>query len=272
MGFIEAIDDSQETTSPRTTPTKKDRHYAQRLVTIICSANRIKRSYSVASWANEFRILRGKLDYNTRIDAVLDWLEKDDNYTSQFTPRIYCARSFRDKFIALENAVVRSKSRKPEPKPVEISDIARGVVKELGCYKWPGDVRGQLEVAVQRTLDFVGGVLDELNHRHDEFYQITKRDDKGRVKRYRELPGHGIASHLAMAIGSPSRFAINWWGRVNDWLHYARGQANGKKLSDLSRLAPHWDNPRWDEWGKSAIGDRYDVKFWEVVKGWCHEG
>lgn len=95
------------------TKTKKVDHLdecfslAERLLEIISNAYQIHLTKnSLSSWANEIRLLHeaNKISFD-RIENAIEWYSK--HIKQQYIPVIQCGKSFRDKFVKLENAMER---------------------------------------------------------------------------------------------------------------------------------------------------------------------
>lgn len=95
------------------TKTKKVDHLdkcfplAERLHDIISNAYQIHMTKnSLSSWANEIRLLHesNKISFD-RIENAIEWYSK--HIKQEFIPVIQCGKSFRDKFVKLENAMER---------------------------------------------------------------------------------------------------------------------------------------------------------------------
>lgn len=104
---IRNINISSESLSPK--KNEKYIQYAEFIGKIITSSKNIKITrQKINSWANSIRLLHTadgvSLD---RIEDALLWYEK--NHGGDYVPVIESGKSFRDKFIKLENAIERGK-------------------------------------------------------------------------------------------------------------------------------------------------------------------
>jgi len=84
--------------------------YAKKLFTIITKKGKMSRKVGEKRWAKEIRLLRTTQDIEkSRIREVIKWLDCfiDDEYT----PKIYKAVDFREKFLRIEDAMKRASKK-----------------------------------------------------------------------------------------------------------------------------------------------------------------
>jgi len=95
------------------TPSKFDKDSSKDLQQIILSQKNIK--LNTLNWPNTFRKLRtiNKVS-EARITKVMEWYE--ENIGDDYTPVVYSAKSFRDKFSRLEDAIKRKTSNNKKNK------------------------------------------------------------------------------------------------------------------------------------------------------------
>jgi len=120
----------------------------QKLYTYIRKENRItntKQDY----WIKEIRHLLNKGIPKERIRQVIDWLltEHDDTYT----PKLYKAVDFRQKFLRLEDAMNRQKiDVQPETEEF-VEPFVEDVLVRLKDLTWPQDCKNKLAIAIQKS-------------------------------------------------------------------------------------------------------------------------
>jgi hypothetical protein len=121
-----------------------DTNCARVLAEAITGNNKQMARFSIKSWSKQFTILR-QTATEEDILQVLQWFKS--NIKDQWTPKAYSAKSFRQKFDRIEEAMNRNKSQ-----DTPISDVARSIYKRLGDLSWKGITGDQVLTTVQISL------------------------------------------------------------------------------------------------------------------------
>lgn len=106
-------------------------------------------------WSDELSVLRRAVD-DERIDKLISWLS--DHLGDKFTPACRSARSFRMKFLRLEEAMLRASS--VEEAPAITAEVKR-IIHDLGLI-WPNKEGEEELLCAQRTFSFYSMFLEHL--------------------------------------------------------------------------------------------------------------
>lgn len=140
------------------------------------------------------RILRQAVDGDLdRIQKALNWYA--DHARDRYTPVIRCAKSFRQKFPQLEQAIIRSQGN-----TAVISDEAKTLARKLAQKGWPKGSSEQLPQAIQTTMDG----YSEFSRRFKLVYHKYKDD----------LPRWFI-HYAASKRTTPTEFAEKWFADIH---------------------------------------------------------
>jgi hypothetical protein len=186
----------------RSTPSLHDKMCASELNNAIKQKGRLLAPYSLKAWANEFRILRQHLDQDElRLLDVLDWYRA--NFGKAYVPRAYSAKSFRDKFLAIEDAMKRAAKRTPTS--ATISPAAKSIAKRLtDSLLWPKGAAETLPAAIQQAIETIGDLRDRISG------ELTKEAVNFRkTKSYRER----VLEHLYTTL--TTSLIDNWFRDVH---------------------------------------------------------
>lgn len=152
----------------------------------------------LSSWSTHFRKLRQTFNDDLRIDKVLEWYCQHIN--AEFVPIAHSAAGFRNKFPAIEMAMVRDLKKNPD---VEVSDRAKKLAQWLSRFKWPMGSGEKLPVVIQASLDayFV------FMHKIKAFIRLPRfGKDALRVQAF--------ANELTYKFGHADTFMEQWFGTV----------------------------------------------------------
>lgn len=143
---------TKKPSNPSTQPSQQDFADAKLLKDMIVEKKQITTKWSHLSWAKEFRILRAGLpiEADKRITTTLKWYIA--NMGKEYVPIAHCAKSFRAKFLKIEDQCKREDTKKSIPKE-EITPQVNDMLKQLTMLYWSGVPRDQLATAVQQMLN-----------------------------------------------------------------------------------------------------------------------
>ena len=167
------------------------------------------------SWPNSFRLLREVDEIEeTEITQVLSWYL--ENYQDKWTPKCYTAKSFREKFNRIKDAIERKEpARKLE---VKTTQEAENITNRLLNNNWPANCDDNLLGCVQLSLDAFESFRTGLNRLSDRtaLEQPTDRAKKMRNKRFKSL-----LNHVSQSLPQSNHFVEQWfiavWKRLNNW-------------------------------------------------------
>ncbi len=129
-------------------PSLFDKACARQLREAVKKFTRTLPSSKLSTDAQSFRLLREQNGISQeRLENVLDWF--CDHIKNQFVPRAHSGKTFREKFIKIEDAIERMGET-----PVEVSERAEKIVKRLQEWKWPKGSASQLPTVVQQSVEF----------------------------------------------------------------------------------------------------------------------
>jgi hypothetical protein len=106
------------------------------------------RRVNVAAWAKQVALLRREAT-PARVLAAAQWYATAIG--GQWVPQAYSAKTFREKFPAIEAAMERAAVR--EPAALVVGARATGVLRRLEGLSWPKGSGPQVPQAVQLSLD-----------------------------------------------------------------------------------------------------------------------
>lgn len=190
-----------------TTPGPSDKDYKRtdKLEQVIRSRRKIMRPFKRAAWAKCFMMLRCVDGVPAdHIDLILDWYV--NHFGEEFVPQVYSAKAFRDKFLALENAMGRCVEVVGE-----LSDDAKRIVASLNRKGWPKGSKEQLPAVVQSSLAEYVKFKDKLR---DVVNDRTKVPIPQPIKRF----AHNL---LSARLGTAVTFIENWMlavhKQISEW-------------------------------------------------------
>jgi hypothetical protein len=129
---------------PPSKTTEEDALWAKQLHSAL-SKRMIVKKYSERRWSQEFRLLRTYVE-DDHITKVLNWYCQ--NIRKPFVPLAFSAKSFRNKFPNIEQAMIRDIGEE-----VQISEDANQITRRLLNLYWPKITPDELKRAVQLSLD-----------------------------------------------------------------------------------------------------------------------
>lgn len=146
MGFFAQYDQIEYS---RTKLNTLDKERATKLCRAVCEARLLKTIPSITRWAYHFHELNLELDFDGELlDQVLDWyiLHSSDKYT----PLIFSASSFRQKFRQIELAMRRTQNSSFGTE-LNISKKSKRLARELQELNWPKNFSSKLPLAVEQS-------------------------------------------------------------------------------------------------------------------------
>jgi hypothetical protein len=233
-------------------PSEEDFRCADGLHGCVTDKARVYRRWNRTHWAREFSRLRREVG-TPRLERALNWYQS--HITDQYTPVVWCARKFRERFADVEAAV--SRWDRDNPPPVEVSEDARWVLKKLSRCPFPKGADAQLPAAVQHSLDTVQAVRRKAKVVRDKYAECYGDRRAALAKAAR-------AVHMSLDRG----FVLYWFeevrARVDDWEQWSGKldqytlRGGGKHLDKLMRevLAGVGKEHAWDELVKEMGGCR----------------
>ena len=207
-----------------------DKECSKRLYVIVAKSGRLMRRPNLNRWAYFFHEIFIKTDFDReRITRVIDWYAL--NWKSKYTPSVYSAQMFYEKFYQIEDAMKRNYQ---EDLPV-VSKQALRLFKQIKQWGWPKNFSSKLSTTIQQSLDafkqFQEMLLNEVQPKSLVTY---------------------ICDHHCI---EPSAFLFEWFAqefkRVQNWSDWS-----GEPRSIMFRV----DSPRFErmflEWCEEYTLDR----------------
>jgi hypothetical protein len=174
---------------------------AKKLYGILAKRRMIQRTPSMQNWAYYFRLLHTKDKVsNEDINNVLDQYEKIIG--SKYSPKIYSAKMFRERFDHLANRLVELCKSESNPRCALI-------VKRLLQKPWPARATSELEQAVSQSFNFVENLFKNIR-------KFLKEKIKGNTKEIRrKIYLQRFAKYLDDTWSDPKTLVETWFTKVN---------------------------------------------------------
>ncbi len=156
-------------------------------------------------WADHFRLLREVDEVGEpEVVKVLEWYNA--NMGGEFTPQAYSGESFRRKFIAISH-----QAKRDIVATVEVGEDAARIAARLQGLGWPKGSGEAVGAAVQVGLTaYLAWV-----HRRTAFTEKLRKDDIVDDLGRERMRLHGLGTHIARAMPSPSHFIREWMENVH---------------------------------------------------------
>lgn len=101
------------------------------------------------NWAKIFGSLVKTVGDRKRVKAVLKWFKL--NAAKKYTPVVYSAKMFKEKFLQIESAMKRD--QKDAPQEVKLSKQESAIVKFYQKKQWPKNFEEHLPLVVRKSID-----------------------------------------------------------------------------------------------------------------------
>lgn len=127
----------------RTKPTQEDRGCAALLMRALTN-NKVRKDYlSISAYAQEIRKLRQSHDIdNDEITITIKWLAL--HALEKFTPKVWNAKGFRIKYIAIRYAMERTRLNAP----VKLDEEGKKILANLNIFIWKKTSQEELTMAI----------------------------------------------------------------------------------------------------------------------------
>lgn len=188
---------------------------ATALASAVRTARRVMRPFRTHDWAVHYSKLRtaDRID-DQRIQEVHEFYIK--HVGEPFIPQAYSAKGFREKFPAIESAMLRHRERNPEP--LSLTDDGKKVVKSLQHLHWPKGSADKLPQAVEQSLLNYQAVLAKYSA-----FIKANREPKGVVAK------GAVILIKSLPLLHPADFTTDWFQRVFKKVHGWEGWGGGFK-------------------------------------------
>lgn len=224
----------------RSTPTPTAWDITSSLLLFNALKERVQK-HSKKEWANNFWRLR-KLDKHSKekIEKVLQWYSL--HFRETYTPKAYCSKSFRKKFLQIEDAMIRDVG-----KEVSITPEAKSISVRVLRVVWKKNTREQVMQAVQQSFTVYSAFYSRL-------YALIVNE---------KTPPRDVLlyTHLRSRLGAPPSFVENWFTQV---YHSVK---NWKEWSgDLQRMSFTPESKVFKRMGRT-ITSKYcgDASRWDAL-------
>jgi hypothetical protein len=241
-----------ESKQPRknSTPTEQDK-LAAILLYNTCKKHRLCKSITdISKWANEFKLLRQQLDVSPiRLSKVLRWWT--EHTLDRFTPRIYSAKSFRDKFIQIEAVMDRYE---PKIKNVPIGPETIEILGRFGSLKWPAkETKKQEQLFVQLSFN----AYKEL---HRKIYLLGETLENKKQKHNPDIDSQLLHYLYWHVLTPPDAFCHHWLINVHK-IAWSWDKWDGHLL----RFVFHPEQKAFVKWIQRRISDYNATSHWQTI-------
>lgn len=181
------------------------------------------------SWPDHIRLMRESDQIKEdKIQNVLEWYSK--NHQDKWTPKCYTAKSFRDKFHRLLDAIARTDGDKNLD--IEVSQEAQKITDRLLNKNWPNDCDDNLSACVQISLDAYNLFRSNI---HKVLDQVANTELPDRLNRMKNERFGNLLNHVIQSLPQSNHFVEQWfesvWTRIINWTGW-----NGKLHSFNFRI------------------------------------
>jgi len=202
---------SPETKREQTTSTEWATEVARQLAEALIKARRTTKRPHIPTWTKTLSKLES-VDTPEKIQKVAEWFIA--NIKEKYTPLVFSAESFRDKFIQLEAAYTRARGATAGPASPEV----REALSRQG-FRWSPDDTPLVVPFAQESLD----AYQEFSARLAAFVPNPKKATHRAAVHMRAFHPSPRA-FLAEWIRTVHRVSISWdgWtpGRLSFWAWY----------------------------------------------------
>lgn len=212
-------------------PPKFEDVCASKLWNIIATHRKLQAPANLKQWAKEFTLLLHLVGDKARVREAVKFYGKVIG--QPYTPSIYSAASFRQKFFALEDAMQRQAAKQPQT--VEVPEAYTKTLATLRSWTWPQGSAAQVPAVLVKSA-------------------IAYEHFRTRVRQFvaDEFPtsrSHRLATHLLSTyLTPPPSFLIAWFRLLNTRLTKWK-EWNG----DLSSYAFRPDHPEFVRQARAVI-------------------
>jgi hypothetical protein len=232
----------EETKETKNSPL--DVEWADRLRKITVEKRKRKVRWKRSSWMNEFRLLRGELDGDTkRIEKALAWYEEKAGEDG--APSIDSAGAFRRHFGWLEDCV----KKYPIHKDVHISEKAKGILSRLRMMRWRNGSDDMLPSCVQTSIDAYKAYMKRV-------YAVRKslEDSEKQI----DVRLEGFIGHFMSIYGDPGHFTEQWYAKVHE---------RTRNWTEWSGQLVTWspENKAYQALGRECASEYGDSKLWKLL-------
>jgi len=190
-----------------------------------------------STWADHMRLLTDDVGGDLpRVTAALEWFAT--HAEEQYTPKPKCAKSFRAKFSAMEQAMARHAERNPPE--IEIEPKAASAAKAILRNRWPAPTAAQIPHYCQLAVNEYAAFIEKAVSEKTRLKDIAKPSGADR----RAL--HFIETVLAHFTGAED-FVVRWfnavYARVGGWAAWSgnlRAEAFTPAAKEFQKMGVAW--------------------------------
>lgn len=213
---------------------------SHRLADVVRKQRKVMRPIYPKVWARDFAKLRSVDGLKKKhIRKVLDWYLL--HLGEEYIPQAYSAKGFREKFEAIERAMLRDQKRNPQ---LTISDLAKEIAGNCRNVNWPKGSDAKLPIAVQLSLDnFV-----KLHKAHSEYGKELEKLSRNKSA---NISLCSFWMTMSTELHNAKSFIMRWF---TIYIHKRRAKWKDWN-GDLVKDAFSKDHPFFQEIGKKLSND-----------------
>ena len=227
----------QSTTKPtkaNSIPTQEDITNAGLLAIHLKAQKQLPTRPDLKQWAKEFRLLRQHTNAQ-RVAAALAWWQNNSRGT--YTPKIFSAKTFRQKFGQLEAAMDRNQ---PTRKPTGQFNALAVKIKADNQFYWPEHLDPNDEVAVL-----------EVSLENCQAYLYALRDHERAQLGDKKTITQKLAGWVWGQSPPILDFVDGWWVGAHRWACSPAGQ----RCTSLAKLAFHPNHSYHQQRGRQMAAE-----------------
>ena len=228
-----------------------DERCAERLRKIIKKRRGLNKTMSISDWSSSFRKLRVEEEVDKkRITTALKWYS--NKCGDAYVPGAYTGRSFRTKFLMIEDAIKRDKRDHPQSKrikPADLSKEGKKILSKLKILNWPKGSAVDLPEVITLSLENYKAYLK----RHKKAYEKAKGDRSTQrlikfLSNKLESPSSFVYLHL-LRTHEQIHTWTNWYGNLVK--HIFDANSGSFQRRGRAWTADYCNDPtRWDKYIK----------------------
>lgn len=177
---------------------------ASRLEQVLRKHRRVTGQVKPKVWQTAIAGLLKRGRTKDEVKSVIKFLEVDEYFRAQYTPRVYSAASFVDKFDALLGAVDRTEKIFAYTEELVSTKDEAFILGMLNQLNWPKGSQGQLHAVLRKSIENFEPWLQKVN----ALQKGWKPDST--------MAGFVERLQVSIYYGGPRTYLLSWFRQVND--------------------------------------------------------